>query len=119
MWGRWRGASRIRFSVLGKALGALTLCAAVALPVQLLGAETAGAIPTINFVLTGNLSTGTASTTLLGTAFLDASVSPTAGSHIVSVKYDLLPSHPFSPPPHTKPITDTQVPPGTPTHNSW
>jgi hypothetical protein len=119
MWGRWRGASRIRFSVLGKALGALTLCAAVALPVQLLGAETAGAIPTINFVLTGNLSTGTASTTLLGTAFLDASVSPTAGSHIVSVKYDLLPSHPFCPPPPTNPCSDTLVAQGTPTLYGW
>ena len=119
MWGGRRGACRVRSSVWRKALGALTLCAAVAVPVQLLAAGTAGASPTINFVLTGSASTGTASTTLSGTAFLDASVTPTAGSHIVSVDYDLLPSQPLCPPPPGNPCSDTLIAQGTPTLYGW
>jgi hypothetical protein len=119
MWGGRRNACRVQFSVGRKALGALTLCAAVAVPIQLLAAGAAGASPTINFVLTGSASTGTASTTLSGTAFLDASVTPTAGSHIVSVDYDLLPSQPICPPPPGNPCSDTQVAQGTPTLYGW
>jgi Bacterial Ig-like domain (group 3) len=119
MWGGRRDACRIRFSVWRRALGALTLCAAVAVPVQLLAAGTAGASPTINFVLTGSASTGAASTTLSGTAFLDASVTPTAGSHIVSVDYDLLPSQPLCPPPAGNPCSDTLIGQGTPTLYGW
>src|ERR1700729_3066850 len=119
MWGGRRSAGRIRFSVLRRALGALTLCAAVAVPVQLLAAGTADASPTINFVLTGNASTGTASTTVSGTAFLDASVTPTAGSHIVSVDYDLLPSEPLCPPPPGNPCSNTLIAQGTPTLYGW
>jgi hypothetical protein len=119
MRGRRRTAPPIRFSVLGKALGAVTLCVAVGVPVQLFGAGTAGAFPTINFVLTGNVSTGTATTTLSGTAFFDASVSPTAGSHLVSVQYDLLPQQPFCPPPITNPCPNVPVAQGTPTLYGW
>lgn len=119
MWGRRRAFPPIRFSALGKALGALTLCAAVGVPVQLLGAGTAGAFPTINFVSTGNASTGTTTTTLSGTAFFDTSVRPTAGSHIVSVQYDLLPKQPFCPPPITNPCPNVPVAQGTATLYGW
>ena len=103
MWRGRRGARGSEFSVWRRALGALTLCAAVAVPVQLLAAGSAGASPTINFVLTGSTSTGAASTTLSGEGFLDASVTPTAGSHIVSVDYDLLPPSPSAPHPLATP----------------
>ena len=91
----------------------------MAVPVQLLATGTAGASPTINFVLTGSASTGAASTTLSGEAFLDASVTPTAGSHIVSVDYDLLPSQPLCPPPPGNPCSDTLIAQGTPTLYGW
>jgi hypothetical protein len=113
MWDRRRAVTRAWLSVLGKALGALALGAAVVVPIEVLGAGTAGADPTISFLLTGNLSKGP-STTLVGTAYLDAGVNPTPGSHLISVGYVLLPPSENCYPPGT-PCPSVDVAGGTPT----
>jgi hypothetical protein len=113
MWDRRRAVSRVWLSALGKALGALALGAAVVAPIEVLGAGTAGADPTISFLLTGNVSTG-ASTTLTGTAYLDAGINPTPGSHLISVDYVLLPPSPNCYPPGT-PCPSVTVAGGSPT----
>jgi hypothetical protein len=118
MFDRWRAVLRVGFSVPRNALGALALCSAVVVPMALTGTAPAGASPpTINFVLTGNLSTGTTGTTLSGTAFLDAGVTDT--SQIVQVSYFLLPQQTFCPPPITNPCPTTTVAQGTRTPYGW
>jgi hypothetical protein len=114
--GHCRGAvsSRAWSSLLGKTLGALALSTAVLVPIEVLGVGPADAAPTISFLSTGNLSTGASSTTLSGTVFVDAGVTPTPGSHIVQLEYEVFPAtYPnCSPPPG--PCSPTAIATGLP-----
>jgi hypothetical protein len=116
MWGR-RRACRIWSPVLGKALGAMALCAATVVSVGLVPSGTAGASPpTLQFLLSGNVGGG-ASTTLSGTAYLDAGVSDT--SQVQKVWFETVPTQPFCPPPAANPCPNTVVAQGTLTLYGW
>jgi hypothetical protein len=66
MWDGRQRVSRVWLSALGKILGAVTLSAAMVTSIEVLGAGPAGAVPTISFVLVGNLSTGVPTPALTG-----------------------------------------------------
>jgi hypothetical protein len=120
MWDRPGALSRFWLSLLGKALGALALSAAVITPIEVLGTEPAGATPTISFLLAANAKGPT--TTISGTVFLDAGITPTPGSHIIDVEYELVPIAPIECDPPRLPCTPiplTGTPAVEPTLVGW
>lgn len=105
-----RGAvSRVWLPLVTKTLGALALGAAVVTPIEVLGAPSVGAAPAISFILAANLSTGAPITTLSGTVFLDAGITPTPGSHIIDVEYELIPLAPIECDPPRSPCTPIPI----------
>jgi hypothetical protein len=107
-------------SLLVKTLGVLALGAAVITPIEVLGTGPAGAAPAITFLLAAN-ATG-ATTTLSGTVFLDAGITPTPGSHIIDVEYELVPIAPIECDPPRIPCTPiplTGTPAVEPTLVGW